>query len=342
MSLYLEQQASGIWKIRGSVQGVAYSKSARTRVRKEAEAIKAQLESDAFKRAVFGVKAVATFAEAAADYMTAGGPNDHMEPLIERLGMRLLSDIRQAVIDEAATEMKPDAAPATRIRQVYTPISAVMNFAAEQGMCELIKIRKPKVEAGRVDYLTPATAEDFLAALASHTANLIIFLLSTGCRITEALDLEWDDVSPEGERVVFWRTKGGYARGVNLGPRARAALPPRGTGAVWRNDEGEPWHAYDAVNLALNRASEKAELRHAHNHLMRHTWATWAYACTRDMTYLMKQGGWKSAGMVMKYAHAASDDLARAVLAKGWSFDGQELPGFLKNSDISDTSAKQP
>ncbi len=82
MPLKLYKRPNGVWHIRGTVQRVRYDQSARTRVKAEAEAIRAKLEADAFKRAVYGDRAVATFAEAAADYMRAGGSADHMTALL--------------------------------------------------------------------------------------------------------------------------------------------------------------------------------------------------------------------------------------------------------------------
>lgn len=342
MPLNLYKRPNGVWHIRGTVQRQRFDQSARTRVRAEAEALRAKIEADAFKRAVYGDRAVADFAEAADGYMAAGGSTDHMTPLLLELGATKLSDIRQALVDRLAREMKPTAKPSTLVRQIYTPISAVMNYAAEQGLCDPVRFRKPKIDAGRVDYLTPKEAEILLGFLPAHIKPLVTFYLATGCRATEALDLEWRDVSPSGERVVFWETKAGYARGVTLQRRGRGALPERADdaeGPVWLNKAGEPWHAYDAINLTLKRAcaahsptgqrmkadDEGPRFRPVHCHLFRHTWATWAYACTRDVTFLMSQGGWKSAAMVMRYAHPASDDLASAVLAQGWEFGGREV-----------------
>ena len=253
MALYLECGPTGIWKVRGTVQGVEYSRSARTRVRGEAEAIRAMMEADAFKRAVFGAKSVATFAEAATGYREAGGAMDHLDALVKRFGTTPLREIKQATVDKAARDMKPDAKPATLIRQIYTPMSAVMNFAASQDLCDPVKFRKPKVANSRVEFLTPAEAADLIAILPPQLAGLVTFYLATGCRATEALTLQWRDVSPANERIVFWDTKMGYARGVNLPQIARDALPERGVGPVFLNSRGEPWHGYDAINLMLKR-----------------------------------------------------------------------------------------
>ncbi len=338
MPLKLYPRKSGIFHIRGTVQGKRVDESARTRVRSEAEAIRAKLEADLFKRAVYGDKSVATFAEAAVVYMEAGRPNDHIAALLAEIGLTKLSDIDQNFVDRLAKRMKPGAAPATLIRQIYTPISAIMNFVAPK-LCDPVKFAKPKGAGARVDQMSPAEVEIMIGFLPPHLRDLVTFYVATGCRATEALNLEWRDVSPDGQRVVFWETKGGYARGVDLQRRARAALPKRpenGEGFVWLNSDGEPWSAYDSVNTTLKKHcarrkpngefipfKERADydgptFRPVHCHLFRHTWATWAYAVTRDLTLLMSQGGWKSVAMVMRYAHTASPDLAQAVKRAGW------------------------
>jgi integrase len=327
MPLKLYPRPNGIWHIRGTVQRQRVDFSSRTRIRAEAEAIRAKHEADLFQRSVYGDKAVAEFAEAAEMYMRAGGERVHLAPLLLKIGTKRLADINQDVIDRLAGE-RPDAKPATLVRQIYTPVAAVMNFAEEQGLCGRVKFRKPTVRNARVDYLKPDEAEKLLSFLPAHLKALVTFYIATGCRATEALDLDWRDVSPEGEHVVFWDTKEDYARGVKLQRRARALLPERSAGPVWLNLKGEPWHAYDAVNLMLKRHCARNGFRPVHCHLFRHTWATWAYASTRDLTFLQQQGGWRSATMVLRYAHAASDDLARAVLAQGWEFFGRELPGL--------------
>lgn len=342
MPLNLYPRPNGIWHIRGTVQGRRVDQSARTRIRAEAEAIRAQLEADLFKRAVYGDKSVATFAEAATVYMEAGRPTDHLAPLIAEIGLTKLSDIDQNFVDKLAKRMKPKAAPATLIRQVYTPISAVMNFSAPK-LCDPVKFAKPKGSGARVDFLTPKEADTLLGFLPDHLARLVTFYLATGCRASEALNLEWRDISPQGERVVFWDTKKEYPRGVDLQKRARKALPARldrSDELVWRNSDDVPWHEYDAINLMLKRhcarhspagrrlskeeiAAGAETFRPVHCHLFRHTWATWAYAVTKDLTFLMSQGGWKSATMVMRYAHVGSADLAKAVKAAGWEIRGR-------------------
>jgi integrase len=330
MPLKLYPRPNGIYHIRGTVQGERYDVSARTRVKAEAEQIRAKLETEAFHRSVYGAKAVATFSEAAIGYMKAGGEAEHLTPLLAKLGNRKLSDINQMVVDEIAGERA--VKPSTLVRQVYTPILAVLNFGAENGLCAKPAIRKPKIKATRTEYLTPAEADAWIGALAPYLAQLVTFYLGTGCRASEALGLDWKDVSPKAERVVLWDTKGGYARAIELPRRVRDNLPERRDGPVFLNSKGEPWHSYDAINLMLKRYRERlgkadkpVALAPLHCHLLRHTWATWAYACTRDLTFLMQQGGWRSLSILGRYTHAGSPDLAQEILGAGWEFQGREI-----------------
>lgn len=332
MPLYVYQRpGKPTYYIRGTVQNYAVDRSAKTHSRGEAEALKAKWEAELFKRAVYGDRAVATFDEAVTLYIKAGGSPDHLEPIMDHIGHRRLSDVTQALVDDLAADLKPDCIAATRIRHVYTPILAVMNQAASAGLCDPIKLKKPKVKSVRTEYLTPQQAEDWLAALPPHMARLVAFYLGTGCRASEALNMPWKDITLGERRAVFWDTKEDYARGADIPTRVRDLLPERGEpeGAVFLNSHGEPWHGYDAINLMLKRVRERREkavkagaklprLAPAHCHLFRHTWATWTYAVTRDLTRLMGQGGWRSASMVMRYTHVGSPDLATAVKDAGW------------------------
>jgi len=343
MPLYLYKRPNQKnWYIRGTVQDEQFDRSARTSVRSEAEQIRAKWEAESFKSQVYGKRSVGAFSQAVTAYLRAGGDESHVEALLDRFGDTPLNEVNQAALDKWATERKT-AAPATLVRQIYAPVSAIINFAASDAggkLCDPVKFRKPKIRNARVDYLTPQQAADWLAALegSAYLQTLVRFYLATGCRATEALSLEWKDVSPGGKRVVFWDTKADYPRGVDT-YTGLPARPEKAEGAVFLNSRGEPWHGYDAINLMLKRHRERRAkaivagstlpaLAPVHCHLFRHTWATWAYACTRDLTFLMQQGGWRSLAMVGRYTHVGSRDLAQEILNHGWEFSGRQIAGL--------------
>ncbi len=97
-----------------------------------------------------------TFAEAAINYMTAGGEQRRfLTPLIHHFGTMALSTVDQAAIDRAAAVIYPDGDAATRNRQIYTPVSAVLKRAGIEQ-----KIKRPIGWRGRrrTDWLAPKQA----------------------------------------------------------------------------------------------------------------------------------------------------------------------------------------
>lgn len=377
MALYLyKNPKSGIWYIRGTHHGRPVDESTRTRVERDAQGVKEKREREIYEQVVLGKQPEKTFADAAIGYLTprADHPdNKLLTPILQSIGLHKLSEVTQDVIDRLALDLYPadEAADTTRVRKVYTPISAVMHWAADAWGFQPRRIRRPSPPPGRLDWRTPKHIEWWLARV-GHIKPLISAYVGTGARASEMLNLSWEDVTPAGHRFTLWEedTKAGKARGVDLQMRVRAVFPTRpasGKGAVWVKPNGEPWHAYDAINLILRRITEREALEVAtdserdelsaqrgvartlkvvglerrraaakrarellakiveredvpriHLHVFRHTWATWAYAVTRDMPWVMQQGGWASTDLAMRYIHVGTADLAEDVLAHGW------------------------
>lgn len=320
------RRPNGWYHLRGTHLGVRVDRSAGTRSGAHAHILAAKCEAEIFEAHAYGPKSVGLFADAAAGYLRGGGDGTHLTPIITALGARRLRDITQADLDRLALTLHPHTSDATRLRKVYTPFIAVWNWAVADELAEPRRWKKPAPGERRIDWRTPDEIERLLAALPEATRALAEFYVGTGARASEGLDLVWSDVSPAAERAVLWETKGGYARHVDLMSRVRAALPQRTApdAPVFLNTRGEPWHAYDAVNLALKRAAKAIGARPLSCHVLRHTWATWAYACTRDLDFLMRQGGWRSPELAMRYVHAGTSDLARLVRAHNWEFPGSD------------------
>jgi integrase len=156
---------------------------------------------------------------------------------MDLFGKMPLAEINQTTLDEAYIELlRPDAAPATKLRQVLTPLRAVLEHAARRGWCKRPTFEVPRQRQHRTAFLTPDQATALVHAAAPHIRPLIVFLIGTGARMSEALELDWRDVDLEGSRVTFGRTKSGRVRLVDLVPTVRAALAavPHREGRVFR------------------------------------------------------------------------------------------------------------
>jgi integrase len=307
------------WIIRGTVRGIRVEESTGTTKRRIAEEIRAKRESELFAQSVYGRRATCTFAEAALSYVENGGSQRFLKPVVECFGTTPLARIDQEAIERGARKTYPGKSNATLDRQFFTPASAVLKHAAKRGWCAPLVLERPDVTVPAIRWLTLEEANRLIAACGDHLQPLIIFMIYTGARVGEALWLEWRDVDLTRRHVVFPKTKNGVARGVPLHDRVVMALAnlPHREGEVFRRPDGLPYerpkHPADTsagsrIKKAFAGACKRAGIRNFSAHGCRHTWATWHYAKNRDVSALMRLGGWKTVSMVMRYVHANVDE----------------------------------
>lgn len=313
--------------IRGTFRGFRIDKSTGVRTRREADEILAALQRDLLIESAHGVSATRTFADAAMSYMEADGERTHLPALIRHLGERPLSRIGPGEIKATATKLskRPGGKrllPSTVNRQIYTPLIAVLNHAAELGWCYKPKGTRPEQPKGRVRQISYEEADRLIAAAAPHLKPIVKFMLSTGARVGEVLTLQWEDVDLTKKRLVFWDTKNTDNRGVSLNKEAvsvLAALPHR-SGAVFRRPDGKPYEDRGGegggqLKTAWRTMLKRAGITDFTPHDCRHTWASWTYGNGVNLTELMALGGWRTAKMALRYAHANPDHLQKAAEA---------------------------
>jgi integrase len=320
MSLRLVRRPkSPNWIIRGTVRGSRVEESAGTSDRRVAEEIRAKREAEILTDRVYGRRATCTFAEAALSYIECGGSTRFLEAVLRHFGTTPLSRINQDAIERGARKTYPNTSNATLDRQFFTPASAVLKHAAKRGWCAPLILERPNVSAPRIRWLTLDEADRLIGACGDHLRPLVIFMIYTGARIGEALWLDWSDVDLVRRHVVFPRTKNGEVRGVPLHERVVVALTnlPYRDGEVFRRPDGLPYErpkrpddtsAGSRIKKAFAGACSRAEIDNFSAHGCRHTWATWHYAANRDVSALMRLGGWKTVSMVMRYVHANVDE----------------------------------
>lgn len=297
--------------------------------REEASAIEAEILRSEWHGERRGTR---TLAEAIVSYLEAVQRTESTKARLRRIRSALgdvpLSKIDQDVAARLKNEMlRAGAGPATYTREVIVPLRALMLHAHKRGWCAPPQFAVPRQPQGRTRFFTPDEVERLIAASAEHIRPLILFLVGTGARMSEALELEWRDVDLVGRRVIFWRTKSGNRRVATLPPRIvmQLARMPK-DGEVFRSSLGRPYASRPgqsggqiktAWRGAIRRAGLDPELT---PHDLRHTWATWHYALHKDLLALKEAGGWSSVALVERYAHlmpAGQESAIRHLLGTG-------------------------
>lgn len=295
---------SAFWRVRGTEYGVYLDRSTQTGDRREAARFLAAWRNDAQSGALSGaVKVGLTFASAVLSYVRADGEKRFLKPLLEHFGERPLSEIDQAAIDAAAVALYPNAGPATRNRQAYSPISAVLRHAGVS-----MALRRPRGAQGkpRTDFLSQEQAFALLAGAEAESPRfgaLMTFLLYTGVRLSEALRVEWRDVDLSRPVALIRKTKSGNPVTVHLTPGATAALANLDgrEGRVFRLTKSG--RLYSMLAAAEARAGLALPPRSAF-HILRHTHATWRRLYTgADTTALTNTGLWRSRNAAAVYEH---------------------------------------
>jgi integrase len=340
MPLTLTHRAnSSFWWITGTVNGRRIRESTGTDRRELAEEMRAKFETETYRAAVYGERAVPrTFAEVADSYLEHGGP--HAAPTLARarriivaLGAKIAADdVDQARLDKVCSALlRPNPAPATRLREVIAPARAILTHGARRRMCTMPVFDAGRASPSRTEWLTPAEVDRLAAASARHLQPLIVFLAATGARLGEALSLDWSDVDTAHARAVLRDTKNGTDRPVDLCPRALAALavdaraPKKRSGdrpsRVFLTYKSEPYaeklvQGGGQIKSAFATAVAGAGItKPITPHGLRHTWATWHYAEHRDAMLLRHVGGWSTVTLVERYAHLAPPSMAAHVTA---------------------------
>jgi integrase len=303
------------YTIRGTYLGRSVNRSSGSGKRAVAQQVLKKIERD-IESGCFSQKGEPTFASAAAAYMKAGGERTYLKKLLEHFGDTPLSQIDQAAIDGAAVAVYPSAGPATRNRQIYTPISAVLRHTGHR-----LDLRRPRGSAGNraTAWLWPEQVEAIVAEaerLDRSFAALLIVLCYTGLRLSEALGLTWNDVRLQDGYAYIPTTKSDDPRAVFLPPVAVAALGnlPRGVRPFVFGFR-KSGHLYSLLRVAAFRASVELPERSAF-HIFRHTYATWMrrYAGA-DSQSLIATGAWKDRKSVERYAHTVvTEESQRAAL----------------------------
>jgi integrase len=307
---------SPYYAVRGTYLGVYVDRSTKTGKRAIAKQVLGKIERD-IERGAFSVKGEATFASAATSYMNAGGDRRFLKPLLEHFRDEPISRIDQAAVDGAAFALYPAASAATRNRQVYTPVCAILRQAGERR-----NFRRPMGSGGskQTAWLWPEQANAIFEEaekLDKEFAALLIVLCYTGMRLSEALNLTWDNVRLADGYCYIPDTKNDEPRAVFLPPVAVAALGNINLG----RDRGRTFrfaksgHLYSMLRTAAFKAGADLPVRSAF-HIFRHTYATWMrrYAGA-DETTLIATGAWKDKKSVSRYTHAVvSEESKRAAL----------------------------
>ena len=140
--------------------------------------------------------------------MKETGHRKYLAPVIKELGNRRAESIKPGELRSLAKTLYPGLKPATWNRYVVKPARAVINHAADKGLCRHLRVKGHK----EAKVIRPAGNREWLDKFRAHAVNryvgaLALFMFVTGGRIDESTMLRPDDMDLDAKKATAKRTK---------------------------------------------------------------------------------------------------------------------------------------
>jgi integrase len=217
--------------------------------------------------------------------------------------------IDQAKIHEMVRALKMEGKKNSTINRWRAGLSVMLGHAVELGWIE----RRPEVKSlrepkGRDRYLTKEEEEELFGHI--HKVNprleiLMVVLIDTGLRLSEAIGLRWRDISQK--QITVKDTKNGEARTVPLTTRAWQGLNTlsRDANPFAFTDRYRASKVFRRCRSLTSMAGDKDVVVHT----LRHTCASRMVQRGAPVAVVSHWLGHKSLTMTMRYSHLRPDQL---------------------------------
>lgn len=326
--------------------GVARSSSGIVRVHEStleidedrAREILARRQRDLHDELVLGPKITLTVSQAIDTYIDSGKSPSHLKPLRDHFSTTRVSSLNGPKIRAAAKILYPTAAYTSWNRQVVTPMKAVINYCADAGLCDSIKVKgfgrkdgdvripstpaKRAVDRGYIDAFRAACEDPRLSAL-------MLFMFTTAARLGDAIHLEDSDLDLDNRKATFRNMKNGEdgkadltlemvaeLRQLSAWRAERQAARDLGRGARKPNNRVFGFVRRFSVYRDIKATCVRAGIPYLGTHQPgRHSFATQMIVVHGiDVATTAEKGRWKSKQLLVQtYTHGRSDDVIDQV-----------------------------
>lgn len=238
----------------------------------------------------------------------------HLRWLDPYLTGKCLDAISRSMIDKITEERIAEDVSNATVNRMLEVLRAILRRCVNEWewMDKAPMVRMLKEPTRRIRYLSREDANNLIAQLPQHLADMVAFSLATGLRRSNVTGLQWAQVDLE-RRIAWIHADQAKARKAipvplnsaaaeiirkNLGKHQTHVFSYRGNPVIQVSTKA--WYA----------ALERAGIQDFRWHDLRHTWASWHVQNGTPLFALQEMGGWESPEMVRRYAHLAADHLS--------------------------------
>ena len=237
-------------------------------------------------------------------------------------GKQRLNQITRHKIQSFHTSLKDEGLSASTCNHYVKLLKHSLNLAIDWDMLDINPaVRVPLFsEADNIveNYLGEAELERLMAVVQTDdnraVCRIILYLLSTGARLNEALSARWDqvDIARRVWKIPASNSKSKRIRSVPLNDSAINVLNQLGTDEYlfinWQT--GKP---YTTISKVWGRLRKKAGLAHLRIHDLRHQYASFLVNDGRTLYEVQQILGHSDPSVTQRYAHLSTKALQDAA-----------------------------
>jgi integrase len=247
------------------------------------------------------------------------GPERKINRIIELIGDLPIGAINEDVVQDIITKLEATKISPASINRYLSSLKTLLRYKKQPW--DYIRLRKePK---GRIRVITKEEEKQVLEFIRGvkitkrntfypETADLIEVLLDTAARLSEILDLKYEDINFKSNLISIWENKGELPRSVPMTKRVKMILESRqkiNKIKPFTIDKHQAGHAWNWARKKMGFEKDKEFLLHA----LRHTCASRLVNKGVDLYVVKEYLGHSSIQVTERYAHLAPDKLAYAA-----------------------------
>lgn len=163
------------------------------------------------------------------------------------------------------------------------------------------KIKKLKIQEKKVRYFTDKEIKKILASCDDEWKNIFLFFLYTGLRLSEFVNLSWNDIDFKKGLIAVQRTKSYKARYIPLSKEVKKILKK------WKGREKPCLFTANYITHKVKKICKQAGISDVSPHVLRHTFASRLVMNGVPLRVVKELLGHSDIKTTMVYSHLAPD-----------------------------------
>ena len=253
--------------------------------------------------------------------------NNWIDPVI---GKKQFQEVSPIDIERLKKKMIQAGKSPRTIEYIFAITRQIWNMARRDkivsGACPTSEVKKPKINNGRMRFLTPDETRLLLDAVREKSESCFyhcVLAVNCGLRAGEVFNIKWQDVNLEDGTLFIRDAKGGRSRYAFMTDQVKELFSRLAPGApddyVFqdRKHGGRIKRVSNVFQRTVKELGFNDGLTDSRNkvvfHTLRHTFASNLAGNGVDLYVIQKLMGHQSFDMVQRYSHLSDASLIKAI-----------------------------